>query len=153
MERGSAAIVGGFEKSRILLEELPQTDLIVQVHGIVDGVLRAGCVQDLEDICCPVGLRRTYRAESILCAPIMNICLMGKQKADQVRATGAKYLVAPCANCKKQLKEVCEDHGLDEVEVVGLHDLLLKVIDFEAAGVPRVAGGDDDDEAAETSES
>ncbi len=58
--------------------------------------------------------------------------LMGKRKADQIRATGAKYLVAPCANCKKQLKEVCEDHGLEEVEVIGLHDLLLKVIDFGA---------------------
>ena len=57
--------------------------------------------------------------------------LMGKKKADQVRATGAKYLIAPCANCKKQLKEVCEDNDLDDVEVVGLHDLLLKVIDFE----------------------
>ena len=57
--------------------------------------------------------------------------LMGKRKAEQVRATGAKYLVAPCANCKKQLKEVCEDHGLDDVEVIGLHDLLLKAIDFE----------------------
>ncbi len=55
---------------------------------------------------------------------------LGKRKADQIRATGAKYLVAPCANCKKQLREVCEDNGLDEVEVVGLHDLLLKVIDF-----------------------
>jgi len=57
--------------------------------------------------------------------------LMGKRKAEQIRATGAKYLVSPCANCKKQLKEVCEDNGLDEVEVVGLHDLLLKVIDFD----------------------
>ncbi len=56
--------------------------------------------------------------------------LMGKRKADQIRATGAKYVVSPCANCKKQLKEVCEDNGLDEVDVVGLHDLLLKVIDF-----------------------
>jgi len=58
---------------------------------------------------------------------------MGKRKAGQIRATGAKYVVAPCANCKKQLKEVCEDHGLEEVEVIGLHDLLLKVIDFEGA--------------------
>ncbi len=57
--------------------------------------------------------------------------LMGKRKADQIRATGAKIVVAPCANCKKQLKEVCEDHGLDDVEVKGLHDLLLEAIDFE----------------------
>ncbi|MBN2382629.1 (Fe-S)-binding protein [bacterium] len=54
----------------------------------------------------------------------------GKIKAEQIRRTGAKYLVAPCANCKKQLREVCEDHGLTEVEVVGLHDLVLKAIEF-----------------------
>jgi Fe-S oxidoreductase len=57
---------------------------------------------------------------------------MGRRKAEQIRATGARLLVAPCANCKKQLREICQDHGL-EVEVVGLHDLLLKVIDFKAA--------------------
>jgi Fe-S oxidoreductase len=55
---------------------------------------------------------------------------LGRRKADQIRATGAKYLVAPCANCKKQLREVCQDNGLDDVQVVGLHDLLLRVIDF-----------------------
>ncbi len=55
---------------------------------------------------------------------------LGKRKADQIRETGAKYVVAPCANCKKQLRELCQDNGLDEVEVVGLHDLLLRVIDF-----------------------
>jgi len=52
----------------------------------------------------------------------------GKLKADQIRATGAKYVVAPCANCKKQLREVCEDHGLKDVEVVGLHDLIYKAL-------------------------
>jgi Fe-S oxidoreductase len=52
----------------------------------------------------------------------------GKLKADQIRATGARYVVAPCANCKKQLREVCEDHGLEGVEVVGLHDLLYKAL-------------------------
>jgi len=57
---------------------------------------------------------------------------MGRRKADQIRATGAKFLVSPCANCKKQLREICEDNGLKEVEVVGLHDLLLKCIDFGA---------------------
>ncbi len=71
--------------------------------------------------------------------------LMGKRKADQIRATGAEIVVSPCANCKKQLKEVCEDNDLADVQVVGLHDLLLKVIDFEAAGVEKfVPTGDDD---------
>lgn len=73
--------------------------------------------------------------------------LMGKRKADQIRATGAKYLVAPCANCKKQLKEVCEDHGLDDVEVLGLHDLLLKVMDF-----PDAAANENGQEQAATDE-
>jgi Fe-S oxidoreductase len=52
----------------------------------------------------------------------------GKVKAEQIRRTGAKYVVAPCANCKKQLRELCEDNGLEGVEVVGLHDLLYKAM-------------------------
>lgn len=53
----------------------------------------------------------------------------GATKAEQIKRTGAGILVAPCANCKKQLREVCEDHGLDHVQVVGLHDLILKAIE------------------------
>jgi Fe-S oxidoreductase len=56
----------------------------------------------------------------------------GLLKARQIRDTGAQIVVSPCANCKKQLREVCEDNGLEEVEVVGLHDLLLQVLDFES---------------------
>jgi [DsrC]-trisulfide reductase subunit K len=52
----------------------------------------------------------------------------GATKAEQIRRSGATILVAPCANCKKQLREVCEDHGLDHVQVVGLHDLILKAL-------------------------
>ncbi len=55
----------------------------------------------------------------------------GRIKAQQIRETGAKYVVAPCANCKKQLREVVEDNNLEDVEVVGLHDLLVKAIDFK----------------------
>jgi len=54
----------------------------------------------------------------------------GRRKADQIRATGARYVVAPCANCKKQLREIVEDHDLGDVEVVGLHDLILRVIEI-----------------------
>jgi Fe-S oxidoreductase len=61
----------------------------------------------------------------------------GKIKADQLRATGAKYLVSPCANCKKQLKEVVEDNEIEGMEVVGLHDLLIKAIDFSTAPTYR----------------
>ena len=53
----------------------------------------------------------------------------GKAKAEQIRQTGAKYCVGPCANCKKQLKELVEDQKVD-CEIVGLHDLLYKAIDY-----------------------
>jgi len=61
----------------------------------------------------------------------------GRRKAEQLKATGAKYIVAPCANCKKQLREVVEDNGLEGMEVVGLHDLLIKAIDFSTAPTYR----------------
>ena len=51
----------------------------------------------------------------------------GNLKAEQIRRTEAKYCVAPCANCKKQLRELMEDQGV-ECEIVGLHDLLYKAI-------------------------
>lgn len=54
----------------------------------------------------------------------------GKVKAEQIRATGAKYCVAPCANCKKQLRELMEEHHID-CQIVGLHDLLYKAIVFD----------------------
>jgi Fe-S oxidoreductase len=57
----------------------------------------------------------------------------GKAKAEQIRATGARLCVAPCANCKKQLKELMEDQGID-CQIVGLHDLVYKAIDFESGG-------------------
>jgi Fe-S oxidoreductase len=66
---------------------------------------------------------------------------LGERKALQIRETGAEIVVSPCANCKKQLKEVCEDNGLEHVRVCGLHDLLLEVIDF---GVPRPSEADEE---------
>ena len=69
---------------------------------------------------------------------------LGKRKADQIRDTGAQIVVSPCANCKKQLRELCQDNGLEEVEVMGVHDLLLRVIDF---GVPSVGAGDEAEES------
>src|SRR5579875_1533376 len=51
----------------------------------------------------------------------------GRLKAEQIRRTGANYCVAPCANCKKQLRELMEDQGV-QCEIVGLHDLIYKAI-------------------------
>ncbi len=54
----------------------------------------------------------------------------GKLKADQIRKSGCDILVAPCANCKKQLRELVEDQGIN-CQVVGLHDLIYKAIIFD----------------------
>ncbi|MBT8386335.1 MAG: (Fe-S)-binding protein [Ignavibacteria bacterium] len=54
----------------------------------------------------------------------------GKLKADQIRKSECEILIAPCANCKKQLKELVEDQGIN-CEVMGLHDLIYKAIIFD----------------------
>lgn len=54
----------------------------------------------------------------------------GKLKAEQIRRSECELLVAPCANCKKQLRELVEDQGLN-CQVVGFHDLIYKAIIFD----------------------
>jgi len=49
---------------------------------------------------------------------------------EQLRATGEKILVAPFANCKKQLRELVQFHKLN-MEIAGLHDVIGKVLVFE----------------------
>jgi len=78
---------------------------------------------------------------------------LGMRKADQIRDTGAEIVVSPCANCKKQLRELCQDNGMEEVQVMGLHDLLLKVIDFGTDGgngAGEAHEGDEDEESEPT---
>jgi Fe-S oxidoreductase len=60
----------------------------------------------------------------------MNIA--GKVKAEQIRRTGAEIVISPCANCKKQLKELVEHYELP-CQVMGIHDLILKAIEIPGA--------------------
>jgi len=53
----------------------------------------------------------------------------GKVKAEQIRASGAQIVATPCANCKKQLRELVDHHKLP-VQVVGVHDLVLRAIEL-----------------------
>jgi Fe-S oxidoreductase len=53
----------------------------------------------------------------------------GRAKAEQLKATGADIVIAPCANCKKQLRELIEDNEIP-MEMMGLHDLIYKAILF-----------------------
>ncbi len=60
----------------------------------------------------------------------------GYVKAKQLEATGAEIIVSPCANCKKQLRELVEHYNLP-CRVVGLHDLILEAIKIPGGKSPR----------------
>jgi len=60
----------------------------------------------------------------------------GKVKAEQLRQTGAEICISPCANCKKQLKELVEYYNLP-CKIMGLHDLIHKAIVIDGAKSPR----------------
>lgn len=53
----------------------------------------------------------------------------GKKKVEQIRETGAKYLAAPCSNCKRQLLQLMEYHKMD-VKVGGVHDLVYTALEL-----------------------
>jgi Fe-S oxidoreductase len=51
----------------------------------------------------------------------------GRPKADQIRATGAKIVVAACDNCRIQLSELSDHYKLG-VTVTGMADLVVKAL-------------------------
>lgn len=55
--------------------------------------------------------------------------ITGKTKAEQIRATEAQIVATPCANCKKQLRELMDFNKMP-VQIVGVHDLILRAIEF-----------------------
>ncbi|HEX9886461.1 MAG TPA: hypothetical protein VGA70_08240, partial [Longimicrobiales bacterium] len=55
---------------------------------------------------------------------------------EQLLRTGADIVVAPCANCKKQLKELVEHYELP-CRVMGLHELVLQAIEIPGGKAPR----------------
>lgn len=54
----------------------------------------------------------------------------GKVKAKQIAESNAEIVCAPCANCKKMLREVVDYYKLP-VSVVGIHDLMAKALSEE----------------------
>lgn len=57
--------------------------------------------------------------------------ISGKTKAEQIRASGAQIVATPCANCKKQLRELM-DYWKLPVEIVGVHDLALRALSLHS---------------------
>ena len=51
----------------------------------------------------------------------------GKMKLKQIDETGAKFVAAPCSNCKRQLLQLMEYHQRDVV-IGGVHDLVYNAI-------------------------
>jgi Fe-S oxidoreductase len=51
----------------------------------------------------------------------------GKPKAEQVRRTGARTVVAACENCRLQLGDLNRHYGL-EVEISALADLVVRAM-------------------------
>ena len=62
--------------------------------------------------------------------------ISGRVKAEQIRQTGAEIVIAPCANCKKQLKELVEHYQLP-CRIMGLHDIILKALVIPGGKSPR----------------
>jgi Fe-S oxidoreductase len=55
---------------------------------------------------------------------------VGKIKVDQIAATGANYVAAPCANCKRQIMQLMEHYDTG-VKVGGVFDLFMKAAVFD----------------------
>jgi Fe-S oxidoreductase len=51
----------------------------------------------------------------------------GKKKLEQIRETGAKFVAASCANCKRQLSQLLEHHK-EDIAIGGVHDMLSRAI-------------------------
>lgn len=71
----------------------------------------------------------------------------GTMKLEQIRASGANYCAAPCANCKRQIMQLME-HYETGVKVGGVFDLFMKAVVWPGAepakqataGQPQPAG-------------
>ncbi len=51
--------------------------------------------------------------------------LSGRVKAEQVRATGAKIVIAPCHNCFDQVRDLSDEHGLG-VEIISFKEIICE---------------------------
>jgi Fe-S oxidoreductase len=51
----------------------------------------------------------------------------GRVKAEQVKATGAKVVIAPCHNCFDQIHDLSEEYDLG-VTVLSLKEIIVKAM-------------------------
>ncbi|MEZ4600846.1 MAG: (Fe-S)-binding protein [Syntrophotaleaceae bacterium] len=66
---------------------------------------------------------------------------LGKQKADQIRAvTPLDYLCSPCASCKTQMPLLLKNHGLGDIRVGGITELLAQCLVYTGKNPCSPAG-------------
>ena len=58
---------------------------------------------------------------------LFRMTVSGKKKVEQIRATGASIVAAPCSNCKRHLQQLVEYHEMD-VRIGGVHDVVSNAI-------------------------
>ena len=96
---------GYFEEPRWILGQCMQNWIDLYPH-------------QLNQICCGGGggaLVNGYNEERIFYA---------RRKFDQIKATGANTIVVPCHSCHGQLNAVKKEHGMDDLEVKYLWELV-----------------------------
>ena len=49
----------------------------------------------------------------------------GRVKAEQIRATGAKLVIAPCHNCYDQIRDLGEAYDLD-IKVKSIKEIIVE---------------------------
>ncbi len=111
--------------------------------GIIDEpreVLRA-CVQDFQEMtprgaenwCCGGGgglaVMDGQEGVRLLDGTFLDYRMKvgGEMKWQQIHATGARYVAAPCSNCKRQLSQLMQHHKAD-IEIGGVMDLFAKAL-------------------------
>ncbi|HNW27170.1 MAG TPA: (Fe-S)-binding protein [Spirochaetota bacterium] len=100
--------------------------IVDQPRAIIRSFIRDFAEMDhagIDNYCCgggggtvAVGELKQYRME-----------VAGRRKAEQLRKTGAGTVIAPCANCKKQIRELIAHYRLP-LNLAGMHDLIFSAI-------------------------
>lgn len=63
--------------------------------------------------------------------------ISGKVKADQIKATGAKIVIAPCHNCYDQIRDLGEKYNLD-IQVKHFKELISEMMIIPDKMKPKV---------------
>ena len=55
----------------------------------------------------------------------------GRKKIEQIKATGAEMVVVPCHSCHGQLNSIKAEHGMPDLEVKYLWELVVECMVIE----------------------